>query len=153
MIGSHQFTWGEIKAKLEEAKIELQDDDTIEMGFEDEEDYGDAHSDACYYFKVIRPRLETDAELAIREESYKKQIASQKLVRKISYEQAKKTYENLKEEFEHEFKKDERVYFYDDDNKYHEGIIFKIENDKVVITNAEHNVFQGINLNKLTLLK
>ena len=152
MIETHPFTWGEIKKELEKAKIELQDDDLIESYFEEGDDYGDSSTESQYIFKVTRTRLETDAELAKREEGIKRFKASQKLARKVSYEQAKQTYEKLKKEFEYQFKAGEQVYYYDLDSNYCKGIICEINGEcaNVLLKNTMLTV---VPLDQLTLVK
>ena len=57
------YTWGEVKAMLEEKKIELQDSDVLKIFFSEAEQSEDT---ACYSVMVYRKREETDEEFNLR---------------------------------------------------------------------------------------
>jgi len=92
-FSDNRFRWGDVLKFLREEKIQLQDFDILESGFNEGWDEGDSARDDAYDLKVIRVREET-------EEEYKKRISKQK----ENAEQLKnKRYENylkLKKEFE-----------------------------------------------------
>lgn len=86
---------GEVKALLSEKGIELQDTDTLSVGYEEGWDYGDSSNDASYNISVNRPREETDEE-------FERRKADRDYVVQKGLEQRRKTYEELKKEFENE---------------------------------------------------
>lgn len=62
-IENYGFTWKEVRDFLSEQKIELQDDDLLEVGYEpDEHSHEDAYSEPRYYIKVSRWREHTPEE-------------------------------------------------------------------------------------------
>jgi hypothetical protein len=87
------YTWGEVKELLAEENIELQDDDVLEVGYTEGYDHGDSSREAYYDISVTRPRQETDEE-------FEKRKADREYVIQKGLEQRRKTYEELKKEFE-----------------------------------------------------
>ena len=87
------FTYGEVKEMLKEAKIELTDDDVLEIGYEPGFYEEDNSADSQYFVKVSRTRDKTEEELKKdkdRLEAFKTES------KKRRYE----SYLKLKEEFE-----------------------------------------------------
>lgn len=90
---SSPYTWGEVKTLLAEEGVDLQDDDVLEVGYTEGFDHGDSSRDAYYDISVTRPREETDEE-------FEKRKADREYVIQKNLEQRRKTYEELKKEFE-----------------------------------------------------
>ena len=89
----NRYRWGEVLAILEDNKIELRDDDILEVGYTEGYDHGDYERGAAYDLSVIRFREETDEELENR-------IAHAKMMKEFSEKSRFKAYLKLKEEFE-----------------------------------------------------
>ena len=93
VASNKDFSWKDIKTILEEKKVVLEDDDYVEISFQ-EGYYSENNSwDAHYLFKVIRERLETDDEYNKRVDFEKKQEVARK-------QERYKNYLKLKQEFE-----------------------------------------------------
>ena len=92
-LGDNRYRWGEVLAILEDNKIELRDDDIMEVGYTEGYDHGDSSRDAAYDLNVYRYFEETD-------EAYKKRIKLGKLMKKMGAQKRYENYLKLKEEFE-----------------------------------------------------
>lgn len=93
MVETKPFTWKEIQQMLEEEKVTLQDDDIVQIGYEEGWQEGDSAKDPSYDFKVLRPTLETDEQFERR----KKRAEDAKVANeKRQYE----LYLELKEKYE-----------------------------------------------------
>ena len=87
------YKWGEVKALLDKAKIELKDDDELLIYFEEAYDHGDSARDDHDAIAVHRYVEETDEELAerirkseIRKEEYRKKRWEEYLKLKREFE-------------------------------------------------------------------
>jgi len=92
-IQDGKFTWKDIKTILENNKIVLEDDDVIEISY-DEGHYSENNSwDAHWIFALDRNRLETDEE-------YNKRIEDNRKFTEERKQERYKNYLKLKQEFE-----------------------------------------------------
>jgi hypothetical protein len=89
------FTWKEITGFLQEKNITLQDDDILEIGYDEGFNYPDNSKDPSYDFTLKRPRLETEAEF----EKRKQRVADSRVATR---KRRKELYLELKAEFENE---------------------------------------------------
>ncbi len=90
-----EYTWREVKELLKQANITLQDDDILEIGFEEGWNEADTARDDMYFVSIKRKREETDAEFEqrkIKNEEIKLETKKRRL----------ETYLKLKEEFEND---------------------------------------------------
>ena len=87
------FTWGEVKEMLKKEDVELQDNDILEIGYNEGFHEEDNSQDAHYFVEVTRFRDKTEKELE-QERRYIEE--SKERNRKSRYE----TYLKYKEEFE-----------------------------------------------------
>jgi len=90
---SNQYTWAEVKKLLKEENISLQDDDVLEIGFEEGWNEGDTARDDMYFVSVKRQREESDAEFE------KRKIKTEEL-RSQTKKRRLELYLELKKEFE-----------------------------------------------------
>lgn len=88
-----RYTWGELKRFTSEQGIELQDNDILEMGYQEEGwNHGDNSCDPLYFVKVIRKELESDKDFE------KRKLIQYEAVER-NKEERRRQYEKLKKEF------------------------------------------------------
>ncbi len=94
-FSDNRYRWGEVLEILKKEKIELRDDDILEIGFVEGYDHGDSSRDNMFDLTVIRFHEETDVELEERLERKYRKVA-------IAKEQRFRKYKELKNEFDNE---------------------------------------------------
>lgn len=94
-FSNNTWSWGEVQELLKKRKVELLPTDTLQIGFDEGYQDGDASQDPHYYITVHRDRPETDKEFEKRKEEFE-------AFKKSSEEKRREQYLKLKEEFENE---------------------------------------------------
>lgn len=89
----NEYTWGEVQKILSDKGIVLQDTDKLAIGLEDEDNYGDSFTNACYYISVTREVEESDEEFA-------KRVKYVEGLKERNLQSRRAKYEELKKEFE-----------------------------------------------------